>query len=218
METKPDQAETLPSTRTGWGLATGIALPAALLILGLATKELGWMNPAVMAAWLCLAPVAVHLGFRFRKDVAAALAPPPLERRSVIVGANSLGRQFRRTLASLPGASFRGFFDDRATGRLGLGREEPLLGSIDNVARILKEQRIDVVYIALPIGSQSRTAELLAGLKDTTASVYFVPVRVYDRRLLVGVSPGREEERTDGPTRSWRRSRESARPRHEDTR
>jgi putative colanic acid biosynthesis UDP-glucose lipid carrier transferase len=191
METKSDQAETLsPSvsdaavvgavhsaarrtTRTGWGLASAIALPIALLIL--ATVELGW-NPAVMTAWLCLAPVAVHLGFRFRKDIAAALAlATPLERRSVIVCANSLGRQFRCTLASLPGMSFRGFFDDRATERLDLGGEEPLLGRIDHVARFLEEQRIDVVYIALPIGSQSRTADLLAGLKDTTASVYFVP-------------------------------------------
>jgi putative colanic acid biosysnthesis UDP-glucose lipid carrier transferase len=180
------QAEPLPPTRTAWGVATGIALPAALLVLGVATKEFGWLNPAVMAGWLCLAPVAVHVGFRFRKDLAAALAiASPPQRRSVIVGANSLGRQFRHTLASLPGTSFRGFFDDRATDRLGLGGEEPLLGRIDHVKQRLKEERIEVVYIALPMNSHSRTSELLANLKDTTASVYFVP----DTSLLWPMKP-----------------------------
>jgi putative colanic acid biosysnthesis UDP-glucose lipid carrier transferase len=194
MDTKSDQVEVEPlspsrndaavvgdphaaarrTTRMGWGLASAIALPIALLVL--ATRELGWLNPAVMTAWLCLAPVAVHLGFRFRKDIAAALAlAMRLERKSVIVCANSLGRQFSRTLASLPGTTFSGFFDDRASERLGLAREEPLLGPIEHVPRFLTEQRIDVVYIALPMSSQARTAELLARLKDTTASVYFVP-------------------------------------------
>jgi len=190
MDRRPDQEEPLsPSvndaavvgamhaaarrtSHAGWGLASAIAL----LMLGLATRELGWLNPAVMIGWLCFAPVAVHFGFRFRKDVAAvlAIAAPP-ERRSVIVCANSLGRQFRATLSRLPGTTFCGFFDDRATERLGLGRDEPLLAPIDGVARCLEEQRIDVVYIALPMSSQSRTAELLARLKDTTASIYFVP-------------------------------------------
>jgi putative colanic acid biosynthesis UDP-glucose lipid carrier transferase len=171
-----DQHSAAPrATGVGWRLASAIAVPVALLALGMATKELGWLNPAVMVGWLCFAPVAVHVGIRFRKNVYAALglAAPP-ERRSVIVCANSLGRQLRCTLARLPGTTFCGFFDDRATERLGLGQEEPLLGPIDNIATILKEQRIDVVYIALPT-SQSRTAELLARLNDTTASIYFIP-------------------------------------------
>jgi putative colanic acid biosysnthesis UDP-glucose lipid carrier transferase len=160
------------SSQVGWGLVGAVTL----LMLGWGTRELGWLNPAVVIGWLCLAPVAVHFGFRFRKDVAAVLAiAAPLERRSVIVCANSLGRQFRATLGRLPGTTFCGFFDDRATERLGLGRDEPLLAPIDDVARCLKEQRIDVVYIALPMSSQARTAELLARLKDTTASIYFIP-------------------------------------------
>jgi putative colanic acid biosynthesis UDP-glucose lipid carrier transferase len=179
MDTKSDRVEPLSPTRNGWGLASGMAPPTALLILGLlilgvATRQLGWLNPAVAIAWLCFAPVALHFGFRLRKDVAGALATPP-QRRSVIVCANSLGKQLRRTLASVPGTSFRGYFDDRASERLGLNGEEPLLGPITSVARFLREQSIDVVYIALPMSSQARTAQLLAALKDTTASVYFVP-------------------------------------------
>lgn len=160
----------------GWTLARRIVLPIALLGLGAATNERGWLDPAVMITWLCLAPVVVHFALRFRRDVAAALPlAAPLERRSAIVCANPLGREFRFALAGLPGANFCGFFDDRAAERLSLGHEEPLLGTIRDVERFSKQRSIDAVYIALPLTAQSRVADLLARLKDTTASVYFLP-------------------------------------------
>jgi len=160
----------------GWTLACGIALPMALVSLAAATRELGWQDPTVMVAWLCFAPVAVHVAMRFRKDVAAVLPlATPLERRTAIVGANTIGRQFRSTLDALPGVRFCGFFDDRAIERLGLGSEGPLLGSVGEVASFSKQRSIDAVYIALPMTSQSRMADLLARLGDTTASVYFLP-------------------------------------------
>ncbi len=160
----------------GWTLACGIALPMALVSLAAATRELGWQDPTVMVAWLCFAPVAVHVAMRFRKDVAAVLPlAAPLERRTAIVGANAIGRQFRSTLDALPGVRFCGFFDDRAIERLGLGPEGPLLGSVGEVASFSKQRSIDAVYIALPMTAQSRMAELLARLGDTTASVYFLP-------------------------------------------
>jgi putative colanic acid biosynthesis UDP-glucose lipid carrier transferase len=161
----------------GWRLARRIGLPIALLGLGAVTQELGWHDPAVMIAWLCFAPVAVHFALRLRGDTAAAALPlgAPVERRSAIVGANPLGRQFRCALDSVPGVRFCGFFDDRAVERLGLDREERLLGPIGDVASFSKQRAIDAVYIALPMTSQSRVADLLARLRDTTASVYFLP-------------------------------------------
>ena len=158
----------------GWPLARGIALPMVLLALGLASQDLRWADPGFIVTWLLLAPVAVHLAWRFGRDVAAQLGRP-FERRAAIVCASGPGRQFRSALASLPGARFCGFFDDRAVERLGLEDGEPLLGPIGEVCRFSKEQRIDVVYIALPLSCQRRVAELLAQLQDTTASVYFVP-------------------------------------------
>jgi putative colanic acid biosynthesis UDP-glucose lipid carrier transferase len=160
----------------GWTLACGIALPMALVSLAAATRELGWQDPTVMVAWLCFAPVAVHVALRFRKDVATVLPlAAPLERRSAIVGASPIGKQFRSTLDAMPGVRFCGFFDDRAIERLGLGPEGPLLGSVGEVASFSKQRSIDAVYIALPMTSQSRMLELLARLGDTTASVYFLP-------------------------------------------
>jgi len=158
----------------GRQLARGIAFPMALLALGIASVELAWTDPALIVTWLFLAPGAVHLARRFGKDVAAELARS-CERRAAIICASGPGRQFRAALANVRGARFCGFFDDRALERLGLRDHEPLLGPIGEVCRFSKEQRIDVVYIALPLSCQRRTAELLAQLQDTTVSVYFVP-------------------------------------------
>ena len=44
-----------------------------------------------------------------------------------------------------------------------------------NVADYARAQRIDVIYIALPMASQPRILRLLEELRDTTASIYFVP-------------------------------------------
>jgi putative colanic acid biosynthesis UDP-glucose lipid carrier transferase len=160
----------------GWTLACGIALPMALVSLGVATREFGWRDPTVMAAWLCFAPVAVHFALRFRKDVAAVFPlAAPLERKWAIIGASTTGKQFRSTLDTLPGVRFCGFFDDRAVERLGLGPDGPLLGPVGEVANLSRQRSIDAVYIALPMTSQSRMADLLARLGDTTASVYFLP-------------------------------------------
>ena len=40
---------------------------------------------------------------------------------------------------------------------------------------LVKKNRVDLVYLALPMASQPRIRALLDGLRDTTASVYFVP-------------------------------------------
>jgi putative colanic acid biosynthesis UDP-glucose lipid carrier transferase len=158
----------------GWQLARGIAFPMVLLALAIASHGRAWTDPALLLTWLLLAPGAIHLARRFGKDVAVELARL-FERKAAIVCAGGQGRQFRSTLASLPGARFCGFFDDRSLERLQLAADEPLLGPVGEVGRFSKEQRIDVVYIALPLSCQHRVAELLAELKDTTASVYFVP-------------------------------------------
>ena len=155
-----------------WALARAIALPAALLTLGIATRELGWPDAALVV--LVLGPAAAHLAWRFGKDLAAEISRT-CERRSAIVCASGAGRQLRSTLARLPGIRFCGFFDDRSAERLGLGCDEPLLGPVGEVSTFSRQQRIDVVYIALPLSCQARVADLLAQLQDTTASVYFVP-------------------------------------------
>jgi len=51
----------------------------------------------------------------------------------------------------------------------------PLLGTIDAVSSFVKANRVEAVFIALPMAAQPRLLQLLDQIKDTTASVYFVP-------------------------------------------
>jgi putative colanic acid biosysnthesis UDP-glucose lipid carrier transferase len=50
-----------------------------------------------------------------------------------------------------------------------------LLGRLAEIATYVKANRIHLIYLSLPMASQPRIKELLDALKDTTASVYFVP-------------------------------------------
>jgi putative colanic acid biosynthesis UDP-glucose lipid carrier transferase len=68
-----------------------------------------------------------------------------------------------------------GYFDDREPGRLGDIGRAPLLGSLGGLAEFVKHRRVDVIYSALPMCPQPRIRELLEELRDTTASIYFVP-------------------------------------------
>jgi putative colanic acid biosysnthesis UDP-glucose lipid carrier transferase len=65
--------------------------------------------------------------------------------------------------------------DDRSRERLPEDRRFPLLGRFESLGEVLRQQRIDHVYISLPMASQPRILKILDDLKDTTASIYFVP-------------------------------------------
>jgi putative colanic acid biosysnthesis UDP-glucose lipid carrier transferase len=147
-----------------------------LLSLGMATAHIVLRDPGVLIAWLALAPVVAFLAERFVRHITAALsAGPPFSRKSVIVGAHAIGQQFSTKLTGLPGMKFCGFFDDRSKERLGLAQGERLRGALREVPLFSTSQKVDVVYVALPMISRPRVADLLAQLEETTVSIYFVP-------------------------------------------
>jgi len=99
------------------------------------------------------------------------------QRTAVIAGANEQGRRLAERISANQGLGIRfaGFFEDRSNGRLnGVDRAE-VLGPLRQLANFVKSQRIDVIYLALPMSSQPRIRKLLDDLHDTTASLYFVP-------------------------------------------
>jgi putative colanic acid biosynthesis UDP-glucose lipid carrier transferase len=68
-----------------------------------------------------------------------------------------------------------GFFDDRTPDRHHGADHHRLLGRIGDIATFVKANRVQLIYLSLPMASQPRIKDLLDALKDTTASVYFVP-------------------------------------------
>ncbi len=53
--------------------------------------------------------------------------------------------------------------------------EAPVAAASTGVAQFVRANRVDQIFIALPMASQPRILRLLEDLRDTTASIYFVP-------------------------------------------
>ena len=96
----------------------------------------------------------------------------------VIAGAGDLGRRLAKNVVetSWLGMRLLGFFDDRVTGEIHLDHQTyPVLGTLDDMIGFVQKQQIVMVYLALPLRAEDRLREAVESLRDTTASVYYVP-------------------------------------------
>ena len=160
-------------TLSGW-----ILVVALLVMLGWATRTLGSFDERVLVAWVAVTPVAL-----FAAQLAVPLVLPRvmaaegIQRVAVIAGAGPLGRQLANRIAAAPflGIRVAGYFDDRASERLPDIEPQHVLGGVDQLAEYAKKNRVDLIYLTLPMASQPRIMKLLDELHDTTASVYFTP-------------------------------------------
>ena len=149
-----------------------------LLFLGFATGYIVQFSSQALVIWLWAAPlsqIGTHLIFRITAPYLLLLQGPP--QRAIIVGMNEQGV----TLASrihetrYSKIELSGFFDDRNENRLPRAGHNPLLGKLRELPEFVKENRIQFIYLSLPMASQPRILHVLDELKDTTASIYFVP-------------------------------------------
>jgi putative colanic acid biosynthesis UDP-glucose lipid carrier transferase len=154
-----------------WMLVVGL-----LLLLGWVSRTLWTVDERVIAAWVAFAPVAIVAGkLTLPALMPKLLAADGLQRVAVIAGAGPVGRNLAERIAQTPylGVRVAGFFDDR--GRERVGTNDPILGTLDEVAEYAKKHRVDLIYLALPMASQPRIMKVLDELHDTTASIYFAP-------------------------------------------
>jgi putative colanic acid biosysnthesis UDP-glucose lipid carrier transferase len=158
---------------TGWLPIIGL-----LALLGWVTGTLGSFEAEVLLAWSVATPVAMFAAHRLLPVVLPRLLAAEGVRKTVVIaGANELGRSLAARIRDNPlfGMRLAGFFDDRGPARLaGLAPEENL-GQIGALADYARANRVDVIFIALPMASQPRILRLIDELRDTTASIYFVP-------------------------------------------
>lgn len=157
--------------------ATWAVVCALLWLFGAATRTLSLFDPRMLLTWALATPLLQatgHLALRASLPRLAARRSPV---RAVVVGANAMGRAMARLLRDdrLRQACLLGFFDDRARARLGEALEAPLVGPIGALADFVRAQRVERIYVALPLAAQPRVLGMLEALRDTTASVYFVP-------------------------------------------
>jgi putative colanic acid biosynthesis UDP-glucose lipid carrier transferase len=161
-----------------WAMVSGL-----LLALGLATDMLRVFDPNLLAAWLIATPLAQTTAHLLTPWMLPKLVALRREQVAIVIGANGLGRALTRMLMEDPVEQTRvtAYFDDRTADRLGQNLEAPLQGDLEGVADYVRAHRVDQIYIALPMASQPRILRLLDQLRDTTASIFFVPdIFMYD--------------------------------------
>ncbi len=160
-------------------IVAGWILVAALLaLLGMATDTLGYFSAAALTTWLVAAPLSsIGANLALRAFAPALARIQSRAQRAIIVGMNAQGLELARRIGATAYAQIElnGFFDDRSPERLGDVAEHTLLGNLKDLPVFVKKHLIDLIYLSMPMTSHPRIREVLDELKDTTASIYFVP-------------------------------------------
>lgn len=170
-------------TMPPWRLLRHVALnwltiSGLLYAFGYGTRYLHYFDEDLLLIWWWAAPLSLVVAHFLLR----AAAPTIREwqghpRRVVVAGQNEQGIDLADRLVSdaYSNSVVVGFFDDREQARTEHGNGYPTLGKIADLPAYAKNNRIDVIYLSLPMASQQRILSLLDGLRDTTSSIYFVP-------------------------------------------
>jgi putative colanic acid biosysnthesis UDP-glucose lipid carrier transferase len=150
-----------------------LAVISVLLLAGFALKVTAQFSRLMMLTWFSVTPLALYAAHAARLRVRWLISNSELAPSYLIIGANSVGFElFRR----LPPKGFLGFFDFRSADRLPDTIDPAyLVGHCKDVAEFARTHGVTSIYIALPLSNVPRIGEMVRELRDTTASIYFVP-------------------------------------------
>lgn len=130
----------------------------ALFLLFFAIAFLGMVSWRMVARWL------------LRKTYSWKRA----QRRVLIVGAGSVGRQLQRQFQGFPELDLAvvGFLDDSEEK---LHLQSDILGRVNQARRVIRQQKVDDVVISLPGSAFELINSLVAELHDLPVKVWVVP-------------------------------------------
>ena len=157
---------------------------AGLLAIGYVTKFSEVYPRRIVLTWASMTPaliIAATLGLQ--ELLQRLLSDPANARRVVIAGCTDSSQQLAKRLTSRSDLcmAVMGFFDDRGTERLNVNDGVRLLGKLADLPAYVKEHGVEVAFVALPIRHVSRVMQLVDELRDTTASIYYLPdIFVFD--------------------------------------
>ena len=161
------------STLLSWFL-----LSFLLVFFGFSTHYIETFPSGAINLLLWLPPI-----FQVIASLLLRVAAPSLlqlqgsRRRAVIAGINDQGEALARrvTQSRYNHAELVGFFEDRHPERVNKTEGFSLLGGLADLPEYVRKNDINTIYLSLPMASQPRIMKLLDDLKDSTASIYFVP-------------------------------------------
>jgi putative colanic acid biosynthesis UDP-glucose lipid carrier transferase len=172
-----------------WGLSLDIILRGLILLgllfgIGYLTKSSALFSRRVILSWALTTPwLLIATTMLLHRLLRRVLSDPANKRKVVIAGCNDISIALAQRLLehSELCMSVTGFFDDRSAERLQVVVNAPMLGRLVELPDYVKQRQIDVIFIALPIRHVHRVLHLVDQLRDTTASIYYVPdIFVFD--------------------------------------
>jgi len=149
-----------------------------LFAIAWAVKSTEFYSRVVIGTWLLVTPfalIALHILERLVLRVLRKAGRN--SKTAVIIGAGSLGISLARRIedADWMGLRLVGFFDDNAEASLSELPEVPLLGRCEDAFQYVRDNRIDHVYMALPMRAEKVMRKVFDDLQDTTTSIFLVP-------------------------------------------
>ena len=165
-------------------LVSWLPVPLTLLAFWFFTKTSTHYSRVAASLWFVLAPVmlcTLRAGVRIVLRVLRAQGHNM--RRVAILGCTKDAERLASALDELPwlGLELQGVYDDRSEKRRHTSKHPKckVLGTSVDLVHQCRQGAIDVVYVALPLRAELRTAGILAALADTTVTVYMVADFLY---------------------------------------
>ncbi|MES2579506.1 MAG: undecaprenyl-phosphate glucose phosphotransferase [Pseudomonadota bacterium] len=162
------------ATLSQWFLVVGI-----LLFFGYATEYLPMFSQQVITAWVLITPlVMVITHWLISRYLVSPHYLTHIKKTAVIIGQNELCQQLTSRIQdnNQLAIEIKGYFDDFSVRKpSAFISDNQLTGHLNEIADFVKQHAIDIIYITLPPSMHIQIMALLDDLKDTTASIYFVP-------------------------------------------
>lgn len=155
-----------------------IAVLLALLVIGYVSGYPPAYSPPVILMWAVATPALLIPSLLVIDEIARRVLCRPTNGRNVVfAGYNGVSRQLAERFGRHAELcmTVKGFFDDRSAQRLDAAAGQQLLGPLSQLPEFIKNNEIDVIFIALPLRHIRRVQDLIEALGDTTVSLYYVP-------------------------------------------
>ncbi len=157
-----------------WGIVLAI-----LLAIGYSTKVTQGYSRRLVLTWaVATMPLLIAVAIFLDRTMWRLLCDPSNARKAVFVGFNEISQTLAKQLSKHQEfcMAVAGFFDDRSTDRLNLSDTNlRWLGRLQDLAAHVKANGVQVIFISLPMRHLQRVRDLLDELRDTTASIYYLP-------------------------------------------
>jgi putative colanic acid biosynthesis UDP-glucose lipid carrier transferase len=177
---RSDSMAVLPRS---WSIAASLVLRwlmllAILFAIGYVTKTSAEFPRRVVLTWAVVTPIPlIVISIALHEFIRQFMHSAANARKAVVAGFSDVSRMLVERIQDSRelGIVVKGYFDDRSSERLGLSDGKVLLGGLSDLTAYVNANGIEVIFIALPMRQVQRVVDLLEELRDTTASIYFVP-------------------------------------------